>query len=65
MSKRLTLLERTTDMEPLVYWDEEEEVLDIEPGWELANSTVKGAVRADILGGDGPTGDHVWVVQNA
>ena len=52
-------------MEPLVYWDEEEEVLDIEPGWELANSTVKGAVRADILGEDGPTGGHVWVVQNA
>ena len=51
-------------MEPLVYWDEEEEVLDIEPGWELANSTVKGAVLADILGGDGPTGGHVWVVQN-
>lgn len=51
-------------MEPLVYWDEEEEVLDVEPGWELSNNPVKGAVMADILGEDGPTGSRVWVVQN-
>ena len=51
-------------MEPLVYWDEEEEVLDLEPGWELSNNTVEGAVLADVLGEDGPTGNRVWVVQN-